>query len=388
MDSDDGGVKTKSRGRGRGSRGGTRGRTRGGRGRGRGKKAASRVISSDEEEEEVGSPEPERELEEPAEIASPPKGQDGGEGIAEPVTADKEMAVDEPIGGVSSSAPVASSGPIVIDMEADISQLEAPTFTTITRGPPEPMLRLNWDHKVNLIGEKVLNPMIYICDQCDKPILIYGRMIPCKHVFCLRCARSENLKICPRCKEKAVRVEQTGLGTVFMCTHGGTRYGSSGCRRTYLSQRDLQAHINHRHVTVPPQPVPPPPPQTSSQVGPQPQQVLDAKNAAAAGVGLGSPVRKNSCEQMNSPRATAGGRAGGVDQGPLPLNYVTNAYGSSSSATQLIHNMSISPQTAHLSGSSSRSSYAQQQSSPQHSNSSTVGNSSSSWGQQSSQYYR
>lgn len=356
MDSDE--VKGKGRGRGRGSRGGagTRGRSRGGRGRGRGKKA-TRVISSDEEED-VGSPEPERELEEPAEIASPPKGQES-EPIAEPIStaAEKDLPMDEP---------AASSGPIVIDMEADISQLEAPTFTTISRGPPEPMLRLNWDHKVNLIGEKVLNPMIYICDQCDKPILIYGRMIPCKHVFCLRCARSENLKICPRCKEKAVRVEQTGLGTVFMCTHGGTRYGSSGCRRTYLSQRDLQAHINHRHVTVPPQPVP----------QPQPQQVLDAKNAAAAGVG-GSPVRKNSCEQMNSPRATAGGRAG-VDQGPLPLNYVTSAYGSSSSATQLIHNMSISPQTAHL---SSRSSYTQQ-SSPQHSNTS------SSWGQQSSQYYR
>lgn len=322
------------------------------------------MISSDEEEE-VGSPEPEREPEEPAEIASPPKGQ---ESEAEPTSAvEKDLPMEEP-------AVTAGAVPIVIDMEADISQLEAPTFTTITRGPPEPMLRLDWDHKVNLIGEKVLNPMIYICDLCDKPILIYGRMIPCKHVFCLRCARSENLKICPRCKEKAVRVEQTGLGTVFMCTHGGTRYGSTGCRRTYLSQRDLQAHINHRHVTVPPQPVPPPAiPQVPSQG--QSQQVLDTKNAAAAGIG-GSPVRKNSCEQMNSPRAT-GGRAG-LDAGPLPLNYVTSAYGSSSSATQLIHNMSISPQTAHL---SSRSSYAQQ-SSPQHSNSS------SSWGQQSSQYYR
>ncbi|VVC98049.1 unnamed protein product [Leptidea sinapis] len=46
-----------------------------------------------------------------------------------------------------------------------------------------------------------------------------------------------------------LRVEQTGLGTVFMCTHSGTRYGNTGCRRTYLSQRDLQAHINHRHVS-------------------------------------------------------------------------------------------------------------------------------------------
>lgn len=117
------------------------------------------------------------------------------------------------------------------------------------RNVPQVMLRLNWDHKVNLIGEKVLNPMIYCCDQCEKPILVYGRMIPCKHVFCLACARTEVMsKQCPRCKDKVVRVEQAGLGTVFMCTHGGSRYGSAGCRRTYLSQRDLQAHINHRHV--------------------------------------------------------------------------------------------------------------------------------------------
>lgn len=66
------------------------------------------------------------------------------------------------------------------DLEADISQLEPPTFTTINRGPPEPMLRLRWDHRVNLIGEKVLNPMIHCCDKCLKPILIYGRMVRCE----------------------------------------------------------------------------------------------------------------------------------------------------------------------------------------------------------------
>lgn len=64
-----------------------------------------------------------------------------------------------------------------VDIEADISQLEAPTFTTITRGPPEPMLRLKWNHKVMLIGEKVLNPMIHSCDTCLLPILHYGRMV-------------------------------------------------------------------------------------------------------------------------------------------------------------------------------------------------------------------
>lgn len=47
-----------------------------------------------------------------------------------------------------------------------------------------------------------------------------------------------------------MRVEQASLGNVFMCTHGGSRYGNDGCRRTYLSQRDLQAHINHRHLRL------------------------------------------------------------------------------------------------------------------------------------------
>lgn len=197
-------LSQRMRGRGRG-RARSRGRGRGSRGRG---KKAVKVIESDEEEV--------------------------------PLQTGKEVqeSNDE------------NQQPPKIDLEADISQLEAPTFTTINRGPPEPMLRLRWDHRVNLIGEKVLNPMIHCCDKCMKPILIYGRMIPCKHVFCLSCAKRED-KVCPRCLEKVTRVEQTGLGTVFMCTHGGTRYGNAGCRRTYLSQRDLQAHINHRHTAVP-----------------------------------------------------------------------------------------------------------------------------------------
>jgi E3 ubiquitin-protein ligase Hakai len=135
-----------------------------------------------------------------------------------------------------------------LDLESPI-----PFPLQLQRNVPQVMLRHNWDHKVNLIGEKVLNPMIYCCDLCEKPILIYGRMIQCKHVFCLHCARTEFAmqKQCPRCKDKVIRVEQTGLGTVFMCIFGGSRYGKTGCRRTYLSQRDLQAHINHRHMTAP-----------------------------------------------------------------------------------------------------------------------------------------
>ena len=110
------------------------------------------------------------------------------------------------------------------DMETDISKLEAPTFTTIDRSNPASMLNLDWDHSVNLVGKKVLNPMIHSCDKCLKPILIYGRMIPCKHVFCLGCAKQfGEERICPRCNDKVVRVEQAGLGNIFLCTIGGSR---------------------------------------------------------------------------------------------------------------------------------------------------------------------
>lgn len=167
-----------------------------------------------------------------------------------------------------------------------LEQIEPPSFTTMQRNVPQVMLLLNWDHKVNLIGEKVLNPMIYVCDQCEKPILIYGRMIQCKHVFCLTCARTEAIsKQCPRCKEKVVRVEQTGLGTVFMCTYGGSRYDKEGCRRTYLSQRDLQAHINHRHL-----PIPTP-------------QALDIKTTEKSPLSATAPVGVSPQQQLHQPNS-------------------------------------------------------------------------------------
>ncbi len=103
--------------------------------------------------------------------------------------------------------------------------------------------------------------MIHVCDKCMKPILSYGRMIPCKHVFCFSCAKKyeaaaanpespKKTGSCGRCRDKVIRVEQAGLGSIFMCYQGGSRYGNNGCRRTYLSQRDLQAHINHRHKSA------------------------------------------------------------------------------------------------------------------------------------------
>jgi len=106
-----------------------------------------------------------------------------------------------------------------------------------------PFARTNkaeWKFKANLVGKKILNPCIYMCDQCSLPILVYGRMIPCKHVFCYGCAE-KSTPSCPRCAEEIFKIERCSLGTVFMCRN-------DSCKRTYLSQRDLEAHIKHRHV--------------------------------------------------------------------------------------------------------------------------------------------
>ncbi|KAG5845976.1 hypothetical protein ANANG_G00144860 [Anguilla anguilla] len=106
-----------------------------------------------------------------------------------------------------------------------------------------------WDYKLNLLGAKDDTP-VHFCDKCGLPIKIYGRMIPCKHVFCYECAvlyEKKCDKMCPgvslySCTDPVQRIEQCLRGSLFMCSM------VQGCKRTYLSQRDLQAHINHRHM--------------------------------------------------------------------------------------------------------------------------------------------
>ncbi|KAM8883668.1 E3 ubiquitin-protein ligase Hakai [Synchiropus picturatus] len=111
---------------------------------------------------------------------------------------------------------------------------------------PQPMF---WDFKLNLIGERDEVP-IHFCDKCGLPIHLYGRMIPCKHVFCYECAllhEKKGDKMCPgltlyNCTDPVQRIEQCHRGSLYMCSI------VPGCKRTYLSQRDLQAHVNHRHM--------------------------------------------------------------------------------------------------------------------------------------------
>jgi E3 ubiquitin-protein ligase Hakai len=62
-------------------------------------------------------------------------------------------------------------------MEKNILEMEAPTFTTLSRVGSAALQECSWDVKADIIGDKVLCPMIHCCELCDKPILIYGRMV-------------------------------------------------------------------------------------------------------------------------------------------------------------------------------------------------------------------
>ncbi len=85
-----------------------------------------------------------------------------------------------------------------------------------------------------------LRDSVYICQPLNTCLLRH--QIPCKHVFCFHCAdKNAGAAVCPRCHDEAFKIEKCSLGTVFMCK-------TESCKRTYLSQRDLEAHIKHRHV--------------------------------------------------------------------------------------------------------------------------------------------
>lgn len=66
------------------------------------------------------------------------------------------------------------------NLTASVSNL---TSTRRLLGVSLEKVPLSWNHKVNLIGEKVLNPRLHLCEICQQPILIYGRNVSIKLSF-------------------------------------------------------------------------------------------------------------------------------------------------------------------------------------------------------------
>ncbi|XP_021955410.1 E3 ubiquitin-protein ligase Hakai-like [Folsomia candida] len=229
----------KKTGRGRGKRGrpsrAARGSRAAGRGTGRGRgRPRKMIIESDEEEIET------------SEIVDNQVELDDDDHEDEMVIDERENCMPETEEtAITVVKNEEHKEKVEFTLDDDISQLVPPTFSTVSKGPPQPMLELSWEHKYTPMGDKLPTPNIHMCVDCKLPIRIYGRLIPCKHVYCHACATKQSY--CSCCSDRVTRIEQAHLGQVFMCHHGGGRYGFEGCRRTYLSQRDLQAHVDHRH---------------------------------------------------------------------------------------------------------------------------------------------
>ncbi|CAL8072167.1 unnamed protein product [Orchesella dallaii] len=229
-------ARGKGRGRGRGSRGGR------GRGRGRTKKM---IIDSDEEQEQMETSDVGETQNDTVEEETLVLGERAAVKVNYLSFAEESSALDD-TAEESATEQNPKDSSVEFNIDDDISQLVPPTFSTISKGPPQPMLELSWDHQYLPMGEKVASPNIHMCITCRLPIRLYGRLIPCKHIFCHVCAVKQGDR-CSCCDDRVSRIEKAPLGSVFMCLHGGIQFGYEGCRRTYLSQRDLQAHFNHRH---------------------------------------------------------------------------------------------------------------------------------------------
>lgn len=63
--------------------------------------------------------------------------------------------------------------------DQDLSEIEfvPPPVTAIVGLPVHQGEILEWDHEVVLIGNKCPNPRIHVCESCDNPILVYGRLV-------------------------------------------------------------------------------------------------------------------------------------------------------------------------------------------------------------------
>ncbi|KAL5479182.1 hypothetical protein EMCRGX_G022673 [Ephydatia muelleri] len=133
--------------------------------------------------------------------------------------------------------------------ELDVKKLKAAPQPTPPLPTTPPSDGLKYDQHVNLIGRPTKDPLLHLCEICTLPILIYGRMKKCRHAFCRDCAK-KSAGSCPKCKEDDQSFEEASIGAVYICTEGGGRYDNKGCARSYLSQRDLEAHAVYRHAAT------------------------------------------------------------------------------------------------------------------------------------------
>ncbi|KAL4587284.1 hypothetical protein LXL04_000152 [Taraxacum kok-saghyz] len=95
---------------------------------------------------------------------------------------------------------------------------------------------------VKTVGRRSRRPLgerVHFCVQCDFPIAIYGRLIPCEHAFCLDCARSDS--ICYLCDERIQKIQTIKMMEgIFICA-------APHCLKSFLKKTDFEAHVYAVH---------------------------------------------------------------------------------------------------------------------------------------------
>ncbi|CAF1228029.1 unnamed protein product [Rotaria magnacalcarata] len=109
---------------------------------------------------------------------------------------------------------------------------------------------IRWDFRTNLIGKRIKETKPLCCLSCRYPVLLVGRLMPCKHAaFCLQCANKckNDRRNCPKCNDAITDVEKIEAKNLILCCHGAHLHSQDACLRGYTSLRDLQAHVHRRH---------------------------------------------------------------------------------------------------------------------------------------------
>ncbi|KAK1426972.1 hypothetical protein QVD17_15654 [Tagetes erecta] len=98
---------------------------------------------------------------------------------------------------------------------------------------------------VKTVGRRSRRPLgerVHFCVQCDFPIAIYGRLVPCEHAFCLDCARSDS--ICYLCDDRIQKIQTIKMMEgIFICA-------APHCLKSFLKKSDFEAHVHAVHADL------------------------------------------------------------------------------------------------------------------------------------------
>ncbi|XP_076938480.1 E3 ubiquitin-protein ligase HAKAI homolog [Bidens hawaiensis] len=98
---------------------------------------------------------------------------------------------------------------------------------------------------VKTVGRRSRRPLgerVHFCVQCDFPVAVYGLLMPCEHVFCLDCARSDSL--CYLCDERIQKIQTIKMMEgIFICA-------APHCLKSFVKKTNFEAHVHTVHADL------------------------------------------------------------------------------------------------------------------------------------------